>query len=135
MSDRARPAAGPPCSSRPAAAVRADSLRDEARYLPATVAQLAELRGRVIAAGHPPGVANGLVGWLISKAAGERDVTASTTRSRYRKILAALEADPAGPGPRRGPGPVQAVERLERAVAGTRDAAPAAVAGARAAAA
>ncbi len=79
--------------------MRADALRNEAEFLPAALSDLVELRRRIIDAGYPPSVANGLVGWLVSKTAGERDVTGSPTRSKYRKILAELDS---GSGPGRG---------------------------------
>lgn len=69
-------------------------LRNEAAWLPATLDELEDVRGRLVDAGHPPPIVNGLTGWLVAKALGERDATASDTRSRYRRILAEL-----GPGP------------------------------------
>lgn len=77
---------------------RRRDLRNEADYLPETVEDLVDLRQLVIEAGHSAPVANGLVGWLLSKAAGEADTTSSRTRSTYRKILAELEPI-GGPGP------------------------------------
>ena len=70
--------------------MRRDHWRIEALYLPDDLDDLAELRRRVIEAGHSASVANGLVGWLLSKTAGETDVSESRTRSKYRKILAEL---------------------------------------------
>lgn len=80
-------------------AIRSDSLRNEADWLPSDLDDLAALRRQIIEAGHPGHVANGLIGWLLAKAVGERDATSPTTRSKYRKILAGLEAPG---GPRRG---------------------------------
>lgn len=75
------------------------ALRNEADYLPGSLEDLIELRSRVITAGHSAPVANGLIGWLLSKANGEPDVTGPDTRAKYRKILAGLEvSSPGGPG-------------------------------------
>lgn len=76
--------------------MRSDHWRNEADFVPESVEDLAELRRRIIAAGYSASVANGLLGWLVSKGAGEADVTESKTRSKYRKILAELGA-PEGP--------------------------------------
>lgn len=73
--------------------MRADALRNEAEWLPSRLGDLVDVRRRVIAAGYGAATANGLIGWLVSKAAGERDITGAPTRSRYRKILAELDVD------------------------------------------
>lgn len=95
--------------------MRADALRNEADWLPEDLGDLVDLRRRIIAAGHASQVANGIVGWLLSKAAGERDDTASDTRSRYRKILAELDVDH---DPGRGRQVVDLAEAAERHRAG-----------------
>jgi hypothetical protein len=70
---------------------RADHLREEAAFLPRSVEDLAELRRRILDAGHPDQIASGIVGWLVAKAADDPDRTGPNTRSRYRKVLAELE--------------------------------------------
>lgn len=77
--------------------MRSDHWRNEADWLPSDVDDLVELRRRVIELGQSPSVANGLVGWLLSKAAGEEDRSGPNTRARYRRILAELEL--VGPEP------------------------------------
>lgn len=73
----------------------------EGAFLPSSVEDLIDLRDRVvelIAAGDVDGikpsgadaVANGITGWLVAKAAGQTDTLSAPTRSRYRKVLAAL---------------------------------------------
>jgi hypothetical protein len=66
------------------------SLRNEADFLPASIDDAAAVRAAVLEAGHTPALADGLVGWLIAKAAGHADNSSPTTRSRYRRILATL---------------------------------------------
>lgn len=66
------------------------ALRNEADFLPEQVSDLASVRENVLAAGHAPAVADGIVGWLVAKANGQPDLTSSKTRSRYRRILAEL---------------------------------------------
>ena len=66
-------------------------LRNEAAFLPTSVEDLAELRRRIVDAGHPAQTASGIVGWLVAKTAGDPDPTSAPTRSQYRKILAELE--------------------------------------------
>lgn len=66
------------------------ALRNEADFLPSSIDDAARVRQAIIDAGNPAQVADGIVGWLISKAAGHPDRTASDTRSRYRRILATL---------------------------------------------
>ena len=76
-------------------AVRSDSIRGESAFLPIrSVQQLTALREAIIDAGESPATAAGIVGWLLVKNAGEPDELAGTTRSRYRKILAGIEASP-----------------------------------------
>jgi hypothetical protein len=81
-------------------AVRSDSIQGEGDWIPDAehVRELAELRRQIIELGEPPSVANGMIGWLVSKAAGERDTTSSKTRAQYRKILARLERLPGPDG-------------------------------------
>jgi hypothetical protein len=86
--------------------MRSDHWRNEADFLPESLEDLADLRRRVMDAGHSAPVANGLLGWLVSKAAGEDDVTNSVTRSKYRKILAEL---PPPEGPVGGPARLEVV--------------------------
>lgn len=79
--------------------MRADHLRNEARFLPRSIEDLVELQDRLVAAGHSPAVASGIASWLARKAIGEDDATSHQTRARYRKILAELEVvDPGPPG-------------------------------------
>lgn len=70
---------------------RSDHLREEAAFLPTSVDDLVELRRRLIDSGHPDQVASAIVGWLVAKTTDDPDLTASSTRSRYRKILASIE--------------------------------------------
>lgn len=78
--------------------MRSDALQGERDHLPADLDDLIDLRRRIIGLGETPATAAGVLGWLLSKKAGEPDVTGSDTRARYRKILARLEAAPTGPG-------------------------------------
>lgn len=75
-------------------------LRIEAHFLPDDLADLVELRERILASGQPEQVAHGIVGWLVAKSAGERDSLSSRTRASYRKVLADVagvpEDDPDG---------------------------------------
>lgn len=64
----------------------------EGDLLPTSVEDLAELRQAILDAGHPEQVANAICGWLIGKRDGP-DGLAADTRSRYRRILAAVSAD------------------------------------------
>lgn len=66
------------------------SIGIEGHYTTGNVAELAELKRRLLAAGVSKNLALGLIGWLVDKAAGSPDLTASDTRSRYRKLLAEL---------------------------------------------
>jgi hypothetical protein len=80
---------------------RRDLTEREAPFLPETFDELLELRRQLRAAGHSPAVVNGVVAWLVGKAAGEPDESAATTRSRYRRILSDLGAPTTvPPGPR-----------------------------------
>lgn len=81
-------------------AVRSDSIQGEGDWIPDAdrVRELAELRRLIIDLGETPATANGIIGWLIAKAAGERDVTGPNVRARYRKILARLEREPGPDG-------------------------------------
>jgi hypothetical protein len=67
----------------------------EGAWLEAKPVELARLKRRIIAAGETPDTGSGIIGWIIDKQAGERDLTSAPTRARYRKILAELEAPPA----------------------------------------
>jgi hypothetical protein len=77
---------------------RADSMaprrdiRNESAWLPEDLDELLYVTGCAEAEGHPPQVAKGLGMWLVEKALGLPDKTSAPTRSRYRKILASLEA-------------------------------------------
>lgn len=73
-------------------------LRDEADHLPTSLADLIDLRTRVIEHGEPVRVANGVCGFVVAKAAGQPDGLASDTRARYRRILRELAASDGGPG-------------------------------------
>jgi len=66
------------------------ALRNEADHLPSSLEEAAAIRAALLDAGQPPQVADGIVGWLIAKATGQPDLTAATTRSRYRRVLATL---------------------------------------------
>lgn len=71
----------------------------EADYLPASVADLAELRRQLVdliqsgatelTPGRADATADSIVGWLVCKLDGS-DRLAATTRSRYRRILGQL---------------------------------------------
>src|SRR5437879_2604324 len=52
--------------------------------------------------GHPSQVVLGLIGWVASKAHGLPDESSAPTRSRYRKILAELNARGLAPEPGNG---------------------------------
>jgi hypothetical protein len=81
----------------------------EADYLPADLADLAELRRQLVqlissgetdvAAASADTTADSIIGWLVCKLDGV-DALAASTRSRYRKILAQLSATGGGPGER-----------------------------------
>lgn len=81
-------------------AVRSDSIRGEGEWVPDLdqVRELAELRRLIIEVGESPATANGIIGWLVAKAAGERDTTGSDVRARYRRVLARLEREPGPDG-------------------------------------
>jgi hypothetical protein len=66
------------------------ALRVEAAFMPASVEAAAQLRQQLVDAGHSSALADGIVGWLIGKAAGHVDRSSSATRSSYRRILSAL---------------------------------------------
>lgn len=66
---------------------RRKDLRVEAEVLPLDVDGLNELRLQALDAGYPAPQVHGLCGWLVSKNAGDPDVTSSATRSRYRQML------------------------------------------------
>lgn len=79
----------------------------EARFLPENLEQAKRLRevirtaiadGRVdgVSPNHAESMADSLTGWLVGKTQGV-DGLAATTRSRYRRVLSALEAE-VGPG-------------------------------------
>jgi hypothetical protein len=82
-------------------AIKRKDLRNEADHLPGSVGDLIALRRRLIEVGASPAKANGLIGWLIAKKAGEPDTTGNSVRSEYRKLLAQLgEPEPIGTPPR-----------------------------------
>lgn len=72
----------------------------EAPFLPETLGDLIDLAQRLEQRGHSIAKIQGCVGWVALKAAGKRDTTAPSTRSRYRKMLADL-AEHTGPPSRR----------------------------------
>lgn len=75
-------------------AINPRSLQIEAHYISTDVVELANLKAKLLDNGEPPSLASGLVGWLVDKAAGRRDLTAASTRSRYRRALEALGEPP-----------------------------------------
>lgn len=75
-------------------AINPRSIQIEGHYITSDVAELATLKSRLIDAGASPVTANGVLGWLVDKAAGRRDVTGPSTRSRYRRALEALGEPP-----------------------------------------
>lgn len=75
-------------------AINPRSLQIEAHYLTNSVADLAELKERLIDNGEPPRLAASLIGWLVDKSTGRPDITAAPTRSRYRRALEALGEPP-----------------------------------------
>jgi hypothetical protein len=79
------------------------SITDEGPFIPASLADVIDLRQRVLDAGHSESVANGVVGFVVAKAAGEATPLTDVTRSRYRRILRELGED--------GPDGGRAVER------------------------
>jgi hypothetical protein len=68
------------------------ALMGEAGWLPGSFEDVVLVRRLLIRSGVRREQVDPLVTWLVLKAAGEEDTTASTTRSRYRKILAGLES-------------------------------------------
>jgi hypothetical protein len=79
-------------------------LRNEVEYLPGSLSELLEVRADVMRAGYSRRIADGLCTWLLAKAAGEVDTTATNTRSRYRRILSELDGEPPNePGSGRPP--------------------------------
>ena len=100
-------------------------LRIEGEFIPLEVEDLIALRTRVVdlvAAGEiedvkpkmADSVANGITGWLVAKASGDRDTLAASTRSRYRRVLTRLdELDPEGG--QRGSSPLRQVLGLAAA--------------------
>ena len=75
-------------------AINPRSLQIEAHYLTTDVHRLADLKARLVANGETMPIASGLIGWLVDKSAGRRDLTSSSTRARYRKALAELGEPP-----------------------------------------
>ena len=76
-------------------------LRNEADWLPEDFNEVLEVTELVMERGYRADTAKGLGLWLVEKAAGRKDTTAAPTRSRYRRILAELEADGVPPPRRR----------------------------------
>lgn len=72
-------------------------IRGEAKFIPQTIGDLEQLRSKLVTAGHPSQVVNGLTGWLVAKALGEKDTTSGPTRANYRRILAELDASDSDP--------------------------------------
>ncbi len=98
-------------------------LRIEAEFLPSTLDELLDVRDRIqdfIAAGNiehisprsAESMADEISGWLAGKTRGV-DGKAAPTRSRYRRILAALDEAPQG-----GPGSTSYLEQRRRREAG-----------------
>lgn len=83
-------------------AVNPRSIGVERRYLSADVFELAELRQRLMANGVTPPIANGIIGWLTTKIAGQSDTSSAQTRSTYRKVLRELDGDGGPPGKHKG---------------------------------
>lgn len=67
------------------------ALQNEAEWLPHELdelpAALKRLRERLTDAGRSPAEVQGITGWIVGKALGERDTTNASTRARYRRIL------------------------------------------------
>ena len=64
------------------------SIGAEAPFITTDVNKLATLQAELVARGYANQVtAQGIVAWLVNKAAGRPDVTSSDTRAKYRKIL------------------------------------------------
>jgi len=80
-------------------------LRNEADWLPEDFNEVLDITELVASRGHRTDTAKGLGLWLIEKAAGRPDKTAAGTRSRYRRILAELEAAGVPPPRKRRPDP------------------------------
>ena len=74
------------------ATVNQRALRNEAAWLPETLEDAVAVRRAIMDAGYARAHADGVVGWLVGKAAGEPDTTGQAVRSRYRKLLATLES-------------------------------------------
>jgi hypothetical protein len=76
-------------------------LLGEAAFLPNSLEEAADLQDYLVAAGLSQPVAAGIANWLTRKAANRPDRTNASTRARYRKVLAGIEAPaptPDGPG-------------------------------------
>ena len=83
-------------------------LRIEGEFLPLDLEDLTALRQRIVVAIEAgeieevkprvaDSVANGITGWLVAKASGERDTLSGVTRTKYRRVLSRLEEmDPEG---------------------------------------
>lgn len=81
----------------------------EARFLPETIEEAAALRRRIhevvsggevneVARGQAEAYADQVTGWLVGKREGV-DRKGPATRSKYRKILAAIEEQPPNAAP------------------------------------
>ncbi|HLY84796.1 MAG TPA: hypothetical protein VKQ71_17560 [Acidimicrobiales bacterium] len=73
---------------------RRDLTPAEAPHLPRDLSDAAVLADRLRDAGYPAAAVSGCVNWSIDKALGRPDRTGPATRSRYRKMLAALSTAP-----------------------------------------
>lgn len=78
------------------------SIGVEGRYLHSDVLELAALRRRLLDRGTTPPVANGVIGWLTGKIAGEPDIASARSRAEYRRLLRELDGDGGPPGQHKG---------------------------------
>jgi hypothetical protein len=91
----------------------------EAPYLGLDHEQLAAVADQLAELGYSPILAQGVVGWLVMKTAGRRDVTATNTRTKYRKVLRD-HAERVGPPPGRRIRPPTAIAEAARRSTGQR---------------
>ena len=73
---------------------RKDVTALEARFLFTDPIKVFGIGDQLRTEGHPAPVVAGIENWLLRKALGYPDRTASDTRARYRKILASLNGKP-----------------------------------------